>query len=92
MLTLDSDPEEIRKKTRETISLLSKNEFIGLILTMFGDNDPRKIDIWSVVEPLFINDGAHKYPTPHPIAFVEMGKIAKERRKLEKGESWKNED
>jgi len=84
MLTLDSDPEEVRKKTRETISLLSKNEFIGLILTMLGANDPRKMNIWGVVEPLFINDEDYPYPTPHPIAFVEMGKIAKERRKLEK--------
>jgi len=80
MLTVGADPEEVRKKTREAIALLNEDEFVGLIMLVLGDHNVRTSTIWHKVESIFFEDPAFEFPIPHPVAFIEMGEIATERR------------
>lgn len=83
MITLDAPLEEVRKKTREAIATLTKNEFQGLIILTLGGMNVRTTTIWERVEPIFVQYDSSPFPLPHPEAFVEMGHIAKERKENE---------
>jgi len=83
MLTIDADPKEVREITRKVLSLLNKNEFVGLIWLILGDHDVQTSNIWYKVEPMFFRDPVYEFPVPHPDAFVEMGRIANERKENE---------